>query len=132
VRAGRWPRHAAALVEALHERRLRLFDSPELRQHVARSRFSARTGADRLVKSRSADKIDLAVALAMAVGVRADLEREALYNPEPEVEYELVSASEYYGFEPARLGWDDEPVYRPGPGGDDGRFFSSLEGDDGW
>jgi hypothetical protein len=57
-----------------------------LRHHVARSRFSARSGGDRLVKLRSNDRIDLAVALAMAVGVLADLEREALMNYE-EVEY---------------------------------------------
>jgi hypothetical protein len=83
---GTMARHTAALVEALHERRLRLFPCPELRQHVARSRFSARTGADRLVKARSADKIDLAVALAMAAGVLADLQRDALMNAE-EIEY---------------------------------------------
>jgi hypothetical protein len=77
---GTMARHAAALVEALHERRLRLFPCPELRQHIARSRFSARSGADRLVKLRSSDRIDLAVALAMAAGVLADLAREALMH----------------------------------------------------
>ena len=45
---GTMARHAAALVEALHERRLRLYPCPELREHVARSRFSSRTGGDRL------------------------------------------------------------------------------------
>jgi hypothetical protein len=77
---GTMARHAASLVEALHERRLRLYPYPELRQHVARSRFSARSGADRLVKLRSGDKIDLAVALAMAAGTLADLQRQALHQ----------------------------------------------------
>jgi len=110
---GTMARHTAALVEALHERRLRLFNSPELREHVARSRFSARSGADRLVKTRSSDKIDLAIALAMAVGVRQDLEREGLLHPEPEVEF--VPLSEVVDFELTRLGWDDEVIYHPGP-----------------
>jgi hypothetical protein len=83
---GTMARHTAALVEGLHARRLRLFPCPELRQHIARSRFTARTGADRLIKARSSDKIDLAVALAMAAGVLADMQREALMNVE-EVEY---------------------------------------------
>jgi Terminase large subunit, endonuclease domain len=108
---GTMARHAAALVESLHERRLRLFPHPELRQHVARSRFSARAGADRLVKARSADKIDLAVALAMAVGVRADLERHALESAE-EYELEVVTVEELAAqYEPTP--WDD--AYHPGP-----------------
>jgi hypothetical protein len=41
------------------------------------------------VKLRSSDRIDLAVALAMAVGVLADLEREALVNYE-QVDYMSV------------------------------------------
>lgn len=108
---GTMARHAAALVEALHERRLRFFRCPELRHHVARSRFSARSGGDRLVKLRSSDRIDLAVALAMAVGVLADLNREALVNYE-QVEYISVGelAAEWDGHHRVRelandLGW---------------------------
>jgi hypothetical protein len=127
---GTMARHAAALVEALHERRLRLFAAPELREHVSRSRFSARAGGDRLVKVRSADKIDLAVSLAMAVGVRQDLEREGLVSAEGG--YELVSIHEVVDFEPARLGWEDEPVYHPGPGGDDDFLVSGLDWGDRW
>ena len=107
---GTMARHASALVEAMYERRLRLFAAPELRQHVSRSRFSARTGGDRLVKLRSADKIDLAVALAMAVGVRADLEREGLVNREPQVEYEVVSIHDVVDFEPTSLNWYDDDL----------------------
>ena len=113
---GTMARHAAALVEALHERRLRVFPDEELRNHVARSRFSARSGGDRLVKRRASDQIDLAVALAMAVGVRTDLERQALLSDEPEPEVEIVSIYDLFGFEPTRLNWDDpEPPYCPGP-----------------
>ncbi|HXH89845.1 MAG TPA: terminase TerL endonuclease subunit [Gaiellaceae bacterium] len=107
---GTMARHASALVEAMYERRLRLFASPELRQHVSRSRFSARTGGDRLVKLRSADKIDLAVALAMAVGVRQDLEREGLMHAGPTVDYEVVSIHDVVDFEPTQLNW-----YEPDP-----------------
>lgn len=122
---GTMARHAAALVETLYERRLRLFIAPELRQHVARSRFSARAGGDRLVTLRSADKIDLAVALAMAVGVRQDLEREGFRNRGPDVEYEPVSIHDLVEFEPSQLDrYDVEPAYSLGPsiswGDDDG------------
>jgi len=122
-------RHAAALVESLHERRLRLYPDAELRQHVARSRFSARTGADRLVKAKSVDKIDLAVALAMAVGVRAELERQGLRNFE-EVEYEIVTVAELAReYQPTP--WTDD--YHPGPEDHGGEFLlSSLEWDTGW
>src|SRR5438105_2632513 len=91
---GTMARHAAALVEAMYERRLRLYPHAELRAHIARSRFSARSGADRIVKGRSADKIDLAIALAMAAGCRADLERNAWLHPEPQEEWELVPIHE--------------------------------------
>jgi hypothetical protein len=124
---GTMARHASALVEALHTRRLRLFSHSELRAHVASSRFSARSGGDRIVKGRQSDKVDLAVALAMAVGYRTDVERHARLHPEPEVEYELVPITDVIDFEPARLGWDDPlpdversydddlDEYRPGP-----------------
>lgn len=59
------------------------------------------------MKARASDKIDLAVALAMAVGFRTDLERSAWLHRESEVEYELVPIHEILGFEPARLNWDD-------------------------
>jgi hypothetical protein len=104
---GTMARHASALVEALHERRLRLFPHSELRAHVACSRFSARSGGDRIVKVRAAEKVDLAIALAMAVGFRTDLERNAWLHREPEVEYELVSIHDVVDFEEVELGWDD-------------------------
>jgi hypothetical protein len=63
---GTMARYTSALLESLHARRLRLFPCAELREHVARARFTARAGADRLTKSKSSDRIDLAVALAMA------------------------------------------------------------------
>jgi hypothetical protein len=78
-----------------------------LRTHVANSRFSARSGGDRIVKVRATEKVDLAIALAMAVGCRTDLERSAWLHREPEVEYELVSIHEVVEFEPVELGWDD-------------------------
>ncbi len=110
---GMMARHAAALVEGLHERRIRLYPDPELRLHVSRSRFSARSGADRIVKARSTDKIDLAVALVMAVGFRSDLEREARMSAEPEPEYEVVTIYDLFDFEPARLQpWDPLPEPR--------------------
>ena len=115
---GTMARHTGALVEALHERRLRLFPSAELRQHVARSHFSARAGGDRLVKLRAGDKIDLAVALAMAVGMRHQLEQAELERRAREPEVEYVSAYEYLGFEPSRLNsYDDDDIvaYSPGP-----------------
>jgi Terminase large subunit, endonuclease domain len=117
---GTMARHAAAFVEALHERRLRLYPSPELRQHVARSRFSARSGGDRLVKARSADKIDLAVAAAMAVGVLADLVRKGYWAEQ--VTYELVSAADYLGPAQSSLYWGNDE-YRPGP---DDRYEPAL------
>jgi hypothetical protein len=127
---GTMARHSSALVEALHERRLRLFNAPELREHIARSSFSSRSGGVRLVKTSSAHKIDLAIALAMAVGTRQDLERVGLLHREPEVELELVPITDLVDFEPSRLGsWDDEPVYRPGPAEP---IFSSRWWDDGW
>jgi hypothetical protein len=129
---GTMARYAAALVEALHERRLRLYDAPELRQHVARSRFSARSGADRLVKTRSTDKIDLAVALAMAVGTRQDLERIGLLNGEPETALELVPISDIVDFEPARLGWDEEVAYHPGPDGSVLDVLPTLDWNEPW
>jgi len=104
---GTMARHASALVEALHTRRLRLFPHPELRAHVASSRFSARSGGDRIVKARASDKVDLAVALAMAVGYRTDIERQAWLHREPEVEYQLVPITDLVDFEPTQLGWDD-------------------------
>jgi hypothetical protein len=93
LRGGTMARYASALLESLHERRLRLFPCAELREHVARARFSARGGADRLTKSRSSDRIDLAVALAMAVGVLTDRWREYLLNYEEE-EFVSISAAE--------------------------------------
>jgi len=90
---GTMARFTSALLESMHEKRLRLFRSPELRDHVARARFTARTGADRLTKSRSTDQIDLAVALVMAVGVLTDRWREYLLNYEVE-EYVTISADE--------------------------------------
>jgi hypothetical protein len=90
---GTMARHTSALLEALHERRLRLFACPELRDHVARARLTARSGADRLTKSKGSDRIDLAVALAMAVGVLTERWREILRNYEKE-EVEVVSAAE--------------------------------------
>jgi hypothetical protein len=124
---GTMARHASALVEALHERRLRLFPDAELRAHVASSRFSARVGGDRIVKARAADKIDLAIALAMAVGFRTDLERYAYSHREPEVEYELVPIQDVIEFEPARLAWDD-PIEMTsyGPDFDDVSLGPSL------
>lgn len=113
---GTMARHATALVEALHERRLRLYPCPELHEHVARSRFSSRAGGDRLVKSRAADKIDLAIALAMAVGVLQDLERESLREQESEAEWELASIHDVPGFRPTYLNPDDpEPEECFGP-----------------
>jgi hypothetical protein len=90
LRGGTMARYTSALLESLHERRLRLFPCAELREHVARARFTARAGvADRLTKSKSSDRIDLAGALAMAVGVLTDKWREFLLNCEVEqyVEY---------------------------------------------
>ena len=124
---GTMARHASALVEALHTRRLRLFPHPELRAHVAASRFSTRSGGDRIVKARQSDKVDLAVALAMAVGYRTDLERKAWLHPEPQIEYELVPIHDVVDFEPARLNSYDPLIpdvegsygavdeYSPGP-----------------
>jgi hypothetical protein len=90
---GTMARHTSALLESLHEKRLRLFPCTELREHVARARFTARAGADRLTKSKSSDRIDLAVALAMAVGVLTDKWLEFLRNYE-EVEYVSIPAAE--------------------------------------
>lgn len=90
---GTMARYASALLESLHERRLRLFPSAELREHVAHARFTARAGADRLTKSRSSDRIDLAIALAMAVGVLTDRTRNYLLNHET-VEYVYIPAAE--------------------------------------
>jgi hypothetical protein len=87
-------RYASALLESLHEKRLRLFPCPELRTHVANARFTARAGADRLTKSRGSDQIDLAVALAMAVGILTDRWRERLLNYEEE-EYVVIPAPEF-------------------------------------
>jgi hypothetical protein len=89
---GTMARYTSALLEALHERRLRLFACPELREHVARARLTARSGADRITKSRASDRIDLAVALAMAVGVLTDRWREVLENYAEE-EVVIVPAS---------------------------------------
>jgi hypothetical protein len=126
---GTMARHASALVEALHQRRLRLFRDPELRSHIACSRFSARSGGDRIVKARASDKVDLAIALAMAVGFRTDLERYAWLHREPEVEYELMPIQDVVDFEPVRLGWTDplpdvERIYGDDP--DDYRVGPSL------
>ena len=107
---GAMARHASALVEALHEQRLRLFDSPELRQHVARARFSVRSGGDRLTKLRASDKIDLAIALAIACGVLNDLQRTALQQDQ--FEYEIVSATD---FARAHYPRSEREFYRPGP-----------------
>ena len=93
LRGGTMARYTSALLESLHEGRLRLFPCPELREHVARARFTARAGADRLTKSKSSDRIDLAVALAMAVGVLTDKWREYLLNYEEE-EYVSITAAE--------------------------------------
>jgi hypothetical protein len=90
---GTMARYASALLESMHEKRLRLFRCPELRDHVAKARFTARAGADRLTKSRSSDQIDLAVALAMAVGILTDGWLEYLRNHEEE-EYVVISAAE--------------------------------------
>jgi hypothetical protein len=90
---GTMARYTSALLEALHERRLRLFPCPELREHMARARFTARAGADRLTKARSSDRIDLAVALVMAVGVLTDRWRDYLMNYEVE-QYVSIPAAE--------------------------------------
>jgi hypothetical protein len=90
---GTMARFTSALLESMHEKRLRLFPCPELRDHVARARFTARTGADRLTKSRSSDRIDLAVGLVMAVGVLTDKWRDYYLNHEEEV-WVSISASE--------------------------------------
>ena len=90
---GTMARFTSALLESMHEKRLRLFPCPDLRDHVARARFTARAGADRLTKSRSSDRIDLAVALVMAVGVLTDKWRDYFLNYEEEV-YVSISASE--------------------------------------
>jgi hypothetical protein len=90
---GTMARYASALLESMHEKRLRLFPCQELRDHFAKARFTARVGADRLTKSRSSDQIDLAVALAMAVGILTDGWRDYLLNSEEE-EYVVVTAAE--------------------------------------
>ena len=103
-------RFAAVLIEDLHERRLRLFDAPELRQHITRSRFSARAGGDRLVKQRSSHQIDLAVALAMAVGMLRELELRMC--SQPVVEETIVPITDIVDFEPCALHYsDDDPRF---------------------
>ncbi len=93
LRGGTMARYTSALLEAMHEKRLRLFPCAALREHVARARFTARAGADRLTKSKSSDRIDLAVALAMAVGVLTDKWRDYLLQHEEE-EVVVISAAE--------------------------------------
>jgi hypothetical protein len=90
---GTMARYTAALLESLYAGKLRLFPSAELREHIAHARFTARTGADRLTKARSCDQIDLAVALAMAVGLLNDLWRDHLSNTEY-VETVVIPAAE--------------------------------------
>lgn len=90
---GTMAQHTSALLEALHERRLRLFPCSALREHFARARLSARSGADRLTKSKASDQIDLAIALVMAVGVLTARWREALAKYEEE-EVFVVSAGD--------------------------------------
>jgi hypothetical protein len=90
---GTMARYASALLESMLEKRLRLFPCPELRDHVARARFCARAGSDRLTKSKSSDQIDLAVALAMAVGILTDRWRDYFLNYEEE-EYVVIPAAE--------------------------------------
>lgn len=92
ISGGTMARHTSALLEALLEKRLRLFPCSELREHVAHARLTARTGADRLTKSRSSDRIDLGVALAMAVGILTDRWRNSLLNYEEE-EYVSIPAA---------------------------------------
>ncbi|HXH88194.1 MAG TPA: terminase TerL endonuclease subunit [Gaiellaceae bacterium] len=90
---GTMARHTAALIEALHARQVCFYPCPELREHLANARFNSRSGGDRLVKASPSKKIDLAVALTMAIGVLYDIGRERLLRPE-EV-YEVVSAHDY-------------------------------------
>jgi phage terminase large subunit-like protein len=106
---GAMARHTTTLLEALHSAQLRFFVCPELRDHRANARFSARSGGDRLVKASASKKIDLAVALAMAVGSLYDLAREQLLRP-VEV-YEYISAEEYlisHGIQPTDLSSEPE------------------------
>jgi hypothetical protein len=126
---GTMARHASAFVEALHERRLRLFPCAELREHVARSRFSARSGGDRLVKSRSSDKIDLAVAAAMAVGVLGDLTRQGHW--EEQIEYEWVSAADILGDQQLAVAWARDE-YHEGPPETGYTDFSADDFDEHW
>jgi phage terminase large subunit-like protein len=104
---GTMARHTAALVESFHEKRIRLFPSEELRQHFASCRFSTRSGADRLVKQKVTDKIDLAIALAMAVGTLEALLQDAARSDAPRAGWELVSIYDEFGIKPTRLNWWD-------------------------
>ena len=69
-----------------------------------------------MVKGRAADKIDLAVALAMAVGVLQDLARENLRDQGRDDEWELANIHDTVEFEPTYLQPDDpEPPACFGP-----------------
>ena len=121
-------RHTTTLVEALHARQIRFYPCPELRQHLANARFSTRSGGDRLVKATHSKKIDLAIALTMAIGVLYDIARERLLQPE-EV-YEVISAEEYLvsqGIRPTDLSWESQ-AFRYGA--EDALGFEGLSG--GW
>ena len=106
---GAMARHTTTLIETLHARQVRFYPCPELRQHLANARFSTRSGGDRLVKASHSKKIDLAIALTMAIGVLYDIAREKLLHPEEE--YEYISAEDYLvsqGVRPSDLSWDSQ------------------------
>ena len=86
------------------------------------------------MKSRAADKIDLAVALAMAVGVLQDIERESLREQESEGDWELASIHDLPGFQPTYLSPDDPwPEECFGPDfQDDYELSLSLASDPSW
>jgi hypothetical protein len=106
---GAMARHTTTLLEAVRGRQIRFYPCPELRQHLANARFSTRSGGDRLVKATHSKKIDLAIALTMAIGVLYDLAREMLLQPQ-EI-YEVISAEDYLisqGIRPTDLGWESD------------------------
>jgi len=124
---GAMARHTTTLIEALTARQVRFYPCPDLRQHLANARFSTRSGGDRLVKASYSKKIDLAIALTLAIGVLYDIERERLLKPE-EV-YEYISAEQYLvseGLRPSDLNWNSQDF---GYGAEDGLGYEDL-GDD--
>ncbi len=121
-----------ALVESMTQKRLRLFPCPQLRDHVAGARFTARAGADRLTKSGSSDRIDLAVALVLAVGVLTEKWRDYFRNYEEEA-YLSVSASELArNYDETRADFYETLATEAAQAGDIGRAMEILDWSNTW